>query len=43
VLNEQVRVSRRRIDEKKVVSVPVKHEEVSIRSQGDAPTNKEAA
>lgn len=43
VLNEQVKVSRRRIDEKKVVSVPVKHEEVSIRREGDAPINKEAA
>ena len=43
VLNEQVIVSRRRIDEKKVVSVPVKHEEVSVRREGHAPVNKEAA
>ena len=43
VLNEQVRVSRRRIDEKKVVSVPVQHEEVSVQREGDAPINKEAA
>jgi uncharacterized protein (TIGR02271 family) len=43
VLNEQVRVSRRRIEEKRIVSVPVKHEGVSIRQEGDAPINKEAA
>jgi len=43
VLNEQVRVSRHRIEEKKIVSVPVKHEQVSIRREGDAPINKEAA
>jgi uncharacterized protein (TIGR02271 family) len=43
VLNERVKVSRRRIDEKKIVSVPVKHEEVSISSEGDAPIDKEAA
>lgn len=43
VLNEQVSVSRRRIDAKKIVSVPVKHEEVSIRREGDAVINKGAA
>jgi uncharacterized protein (TIGR02271 family) len=43
VLNERVRVTRRSVQEKKVVSVPVKHEEVSVRREGDAPINKEAA
>jgi uncharacterized protein (TIGR02271 family) len=36
VLNEQVSVRRRRIEEKKRVSVPVKHEEISV-------TRKDAA
>lgn len=43
VLNEQVKLSRRRIDEKKVVSVPVQHEEMSIRRESDAPVDRKAA